>query len=182
MNDSRGEREVIADWVQALDRIAIRALGVGLVLLALFATTVQGQQTPDELTLDDAIGLAKANNPTFLSVANDQASANWQVREAWAQFVPSVTTNVNGTWQEAGQQRLGAIRCLGPTCGTVLVLPRESGQSVDIGRGLNFAKQILCLRTRLKSNGQWVIAAGHTLDHPCAVALGQALAQGLGNR
>jgi len=80
-----------------------------LVLMALFATSLIGQQAPVELTLDDAIGLAKANNPTYLSTQNDQSAANWQVREAYGQFLPRVTTSLSGTWQESGIQRSGTI-------------------------------------------------------------------------
>jgi outer membrane protein len=68
-----------------------------------------GQETPAQLTLMDAIGLAKANNPTFLSAQNDQSAANWQVREAYAQFLPSVNAGISGTWQQAGAQRFGTI-------------------------------------------------------------------------
>jgi len=86
-----------------------QVLGAALVLLALSATSLLGQQAPGELTLAEAIALAKTNNPGFLSTQNDQASADWQVREAYAQFVPSVRTSVFGTWQEAGSQRFGTI-------------------------------------------------------------------------
>lgn len=109
MNEARNERESMNAWIDTVDRVAVRALGLGLVLLALFATSLIAQVAPGELTLQDAIDLAKNNNPTFLSTANDQAAANWQVREAWAQFVPSVTTSLGGTWQQAGQQRFGTI-------------------------------------------------------------------------
>lgn len=110
MNEPKGDR--VANFraiFDRLDRIAFRALVLGSALLALSSTSLFAQQVPDELTLDDAIALAKANNPTFLSTANDQPAANWQVREAWAQFVPSVTTSLGGTWQEAGQQRFGSV-------------------------------------------------------------------------
>lgn len=84
-------------------------MGAALVLLALSATSLLGQQAPSELTLEEAIVLAKSNNPTFLSTQNDQASASWMVREAFAQFVPSVTTQASGTWMDAGAQRFGTI-------------------------------------------------------------------------
>jgi outer membrane protein len=80
-----------------------------LVFLALMATSLVGQQTPQQLTLEDAIGLAKSNNPIFLSTQNDQSAASWQVREAYAQFLPTVNASLGGTWQEAGSQRLGTL-------------------------------------------------------------------------
>ena len=62
-----------------------------------------------QLTLDEAIRTAKGNNPVFLSTQNDQAAADWQEREAYAQFLPSVNANLNGTWQEAGALRFGTV-------------------------------------------------------------------------
>ena len=91
------------------DRLARRALMTALVLMALFPTSLIGQQAPVQLTLDEAIGLAKANNPTFLSTQNDQSAANWQVREAYAQFLPSLRAGVGGNWQQAGVQRFGTV-------------------------------------------------------------------------
>lgn len=39
-------------------------------------------QVPTTLTLEHAVALASGSSPTFLSTQNDQAAANWQVREA----------------------------------------------------------------------------------------------------
>ena len=96
MTDREVRRTVMK--LDVANRVARRAIGVGLALLALSASSVLAQQAPDELTLAEAIALAKRNNPTFLSTQNDQPSANWQVRESYAQFVPSVTTSLGGTW------------------------------------------------------------------------------------
>ena len=89
----------VGNWTNAKsdsqDWLDPRALAVAMVLMALMAIAVVGQQepvgaqAPGQLTLEDAIVLAKGSNPTFLSVQNDQAAANWQVREAYAQFLPS---------------------------------------------------------------------------------------------
>ena len=107
--DREGERVTSRKMVETVDRIAFRVFVVGLLLMAISAVGVRGQQVPDELSLEEAIVLAKAHNPNFLTTANDQASADWQVREAYAQFVPSVRTSIGGTWQEAGSQRFGTI-------------------------------------------------------------------------
>jgi outer membrane protein len=80
-----------------------------LLGLALAATEASSQQASTELTLEDAIALAKGSSPDFLSTQNDQAAANWQVREAYGQFLPSVNASLNGTWQQAGAQRFGTV-------------------------------------------------------------------------
>jgi outer membrane protein len=105
----QGDRELEKRWKRTADRVAIRALGVGLLLLAVSASGVMGQEVPAELTLEEAIDLAKANNPTFLSTQNDQPAADWQVRESYAQFLPSVRASAYGTWQDAGAQRFGTV-------------------------------------------------------------------------
>lgn len=94
---------------EARGRAVARALLWGLVLLSLSAVPLVGQQAPRELTLEEAIALAKANNPTFLSTQNDEAEAKWRVREAWGRFVPSVTANGSGAWQQEGVQRIGSL-------------------------------------------------------------------------
>lgn len=116
---------------ETVDRIALRVLVVGLVLLAISAVGAAGQQVPVELSLDDAIDLAKGNSPTFLSTANDQPAADWQVREAYAQFLPSVNTSLFGTWQEAGSQRFGTI-----------VFPGQSTDWLYTGYAVNFGMTI----------------------------------------
>jgi outer membrane protein len=85
------------------------ALSATLGATLVFATAIGAQQAPAELTLEDAIALAKGSSPTFLSAQNDQAAADWQVREAYAQFLPGVTAQVNGVWQQAGAQRFGTV-------------------------------------------------------------------------
>ena len=109
MTDRSGGRMKTKVKVANRDRLVRRAIMTALVLMALFATSLIGQQAPSQLTLEEAIGLAKANNPTFLSTQNDQSAANWQVREAYAQFLPSLRAGVGGTWQAAGVQRFGTV-------------------------------------------------------------------------
>lgn len=103
------EGDRVIGMVETLDRLAWRVLAVGVLLLAFSAVALYAQQAPTELTLDEAIDLAKGNNPTFLSTQNDQAAANWQAREAYAQFLPTVSVGLGGTWQQAGVQRFGTV-------------------------------------------------------------------------
>ena len=85
------------------------AVGALVAALALAADPAGAQQAPAQLTLEDAVSLAKGYSPTFLSTQNDQAAANWQVREAYGQFLPNVDASLQGVWQEAGAQRFGTI-------------------------------------------------------------------------
>ena len=76
------------------------------VVLALAATPLLAQ-TPRSLTLADAVDLARRNNPTFLSVRNDEDASSWQVREAYASLLPSASAGM--TYQGEGVQRIGAL-------------------------------------------------------------------------
>jgi outer membrane protein len=109
MREIRGGRNLMNDWKRMGDRIAVRALALGFLLLAVSAGSVLGQVVPDELTLREAIDLARVNNPTFLSTQNDQPAADWQVRESYAQFLPSLNVSGFASWQDAGSQRFGTV-------------------------------------------------------------------------
>ncbi len=85
-------------------------MAVGFVLLGVLATgSASGQEGAMSLTLDEAIDLARENNPTFLSTANDMAAADWSVREAYAAFLPSVSASGGAQYTAPGVQRIGNI-------------------------------------------------------------------------
>jgi outer membrane protein len=86
-----------------------RLMSGALVLLALAATSLMGQEAPAQLTLEEAIRLAKDNNPTFLSTKNDRPAADWGVREAYSSFLPTANANSSLSWQEGGAQRFGTV-------------------------------------------------------------------------
>jgi len=56
------------------------------------------------LTLDEAISLARRNNPVFLAQANDRGPANAAVRSARGAFLPSADASFGARYQQGGQQ------------------------------------------------------------------------------
>lgn len=56
------------------------------------------------LTLDDAVVLARRNNPIFLSQANDRRTADAAIRRARGAFLPSADASFGGRYQQGGQQ------------------------------------------------------------------------------
>lgn len=74
-----------------------------LAALALVAQTVRAQ-APATLTVDEAIALARRNNPLFNQTVNARRSADLNVRSAYASLLPSVSTNLSGRYQQTGQQ------------------------------------------------------------------------------
>jgi outer membrane protein len=80
-----------------------------LLLLALTATTLIAQTSPSSLTLEEAIRLARDNNPNFQSAKNDRPAADWGVRQAYASFLPTANANLSGGYTEGGTQRIGTL-------------------------------------------------------------------------
>src|SRR5215212_3909333 len=64
--------------------------------------TITGNGAP--LTLDDAISLARKNNPTFLSIANNRRTADAAVRSARGGFLPSADASFSTRYQQGGNQ------------------------------------------------------------------------------
>ncbi|HMC55721.1 MAG TPA: TolC family protein [Gemmatimonadaceae bacterium] len=79
-----------------------------LAAVALLAQTAQAQ-TKATLTLDEAITLARRNNPTFRTTVNARRSADAQMRSAFAGLLPSVSANLSGRYQQTGQQFVQGI-------------------------------------------------------------------------
>lgn len=81
-------------------------LGVALIAAPLDARAQQRPlpSVPQSLSLRDAIDLAERYNPAFRQTANDRAAAAWGVRNAYAQFLPSVTATGGFGYRGAGRQ------------------------------------------------------------------------------
>ncbi len=78
---------------------------VPVFILACAAGAFAQQQTT--LTLEEAIDLARKNNPDFLAVKNDAAVADWNVREAYGQLLPGASASTSFQYQGSGPARFG---------------------------------------------------------------------------
>ncbi len=78
-----------------------------LLLVPMLPGVAAAQQTPATLTLEEAIELARRNNPEFLIQSNDVSEAEWTVREAYGNLLPSASVGGGLAYQAGGQQRLG---------------------------------------------------------------------------
>lgn len=79
-----------------------------LALLSLAAAVPAAAQQTDSvqpaLTLDDALKLARRNNPIYQQTANDRGPADAAVRSAYAAFLPSADAAFQSSYREAGNQ------------------------------------------------------------------------------
>ncbi len=88
----------------------IRAGALALFAVALLTVPVIAQESvPASLTLDDALTIAQRNNPTYLQSRNDADLAEWDVRQAWGQLMPSATASSSLGWRGTGDQQFGSI-------------------------------------------------------------------------
>jgi outer membrane protein len=78
-----------------------------LVALALAVQTAHAQTAG--LTLDEAISLARRNNPLFQQTVNARRSADGQLRGAYASLLPSVSANMSGRYQQSGNQFVSGV-------------------------------------------------------------------------
>ncbi len=86
---------------------AVRSLALALLLLP---TTLGAQETvPSRLSLEQAIDLARSENPSFRQSRNDASLADWTVRQAYADFFPQITASGGVQWQGTGEQQLGSL-------------------------------------------------------------------------
>jgi len=81
-----------------------------LVLVGLLSTLPAGAQSVSiSLSLDDALELARSNNPTYRQALNDRDLADWDVRQAYGQLLPTASASSSVTWQGAGEQQFGTL-------------------------------------------------------------------------
>jgi outer membrane protein len=68
---------------------------------------IAGAQERATLTIEEAIELARQNNPEFLAQKNDAGVADWNVRQAYGQLLPGASASTNFQYQGSGQTRFG---------------------------------------------------------------------------
>ena len=91
--------------------IPARALALATAVVAVVGASPLGAQqaVPSRLSLADALDIARENNPSFLQTTNDEALADWDVRQAYGELLPTVSAGSNVSWQGPGEQRIGSL-------------------------------------------------------------------------
>jgi outer membrane protein len=99
--------------MRLLKPVALAAL-LGQTAPALLAQTptpaTSAQRAPvATLTLEDAIAIARGNNPAFLQTANAQKVADAQVRSAYGALLPQSQASFSTRYQQSGQQLIQGV-------------------------------------------------------------------------
>ncbi len=133
-----------------------------LLISALMAHAVEAQErsipsqtSPAALSLDDAISLARENNPVFLQTKNDESDAYWAVKEAYGQLVPSAGVGTDFSYQAAGTPRLGFFT--GSDLG-IGKTPAYLSSDYSVGVQYTLSGRTLYAPTQAKSNRRATIA------------------------
>ena len=71
--------------------------------------TVLPDASPVALTIDQAVGLARHNNPDFLSIRNNARNASLELRSAYGALLPQLSANLTGQYQQGGQQFFSGV-------------------------------------------------------------------------
>jgi outer membrane protein TolC len=82
------------------------AAAPGIPLAAQEVAPAAGRAT---LTLQEAVDLARRNNPEYLATANDLQGADWAVRGAYGSLLPGADVSSSFAYQAAGDSRVGLV-------------------------------------------------------------------------
>lgn len=145
----------------------MRALKLFLAtsLLCVPAIPLAAQQAPAPLTLEEALRLARRQNPGYRATVNDENPARWGVAASYGAFLPTVQVSSDLSYQLAGTPRIGCLS------GEDLGLSRTTAQyfssyGIDVGMTISGATffQVSQARAEAKATSARVVAAGFTLD------------------
>jgi outer membrane protein len=89
--------------------VGFRRGGLLALVFALAGTPTAYGQDVATLTLEEAIALARRNNPDYLAQANDITVADWAVRDAYGALLPGASVSTTYGYQAAGQPRFGNL-------------------------------------------------------------------------
>lgn len=88
-----------------------RCIAVAVLLTPVGAAAQE--RVPARLSLGDAIEIARSSNPGFLQTRNDEALADWDVRQAWGQLMPSASATGGLSYQGSGETQFAGGLTLG---------------------------------------------------------------------
>jgi outer membrane protein len=80
------------------------------LLVALFLALpfcAGAQEVRGALTLEEALRIARYNNPAFLRTANSEVVADWGVREAYGELLPRLSSGFSGQYSAPGTPSFG---------------------------------------------------------------------------
>ena len=87
----------------------MRLLKLTAFSLILAAPLAAQTSVPASLSLEEAISIAKRNNPTFLETRNTRGRADRAIRNAYGAFLPTASTNFGTSYREGRPQFFNGV-------------------------------------------------------------------------
>ncbi len=109
--------------------------GLAAALLLPFAARAQSTPVPAALSVEQAVELATANNPSLRQTLNARRSAAAVTRTARGQLLPNVISSVGASWREGRTQLFNGVG-FGANANTV-------GSSANINASMNYGLDVL---------------------------------------
>lgn len=96
-------------WARAARRAAVAFAVLGGTQLAAPARADAQGTAPTTLTIEQAVALARRNNPDFLATRNNRRSAAAETRSAYGALLPQVNASLSGQYQQGGRQFFSGV-------------------------------------------------------------------------
>ncbi len=86
-------------------------VGTPVVLaLGILQGSLEAQaRVPQDLSLEEAIGIAESGNPLLQADLNNREVSDWNIRSAYATLIPSARASSSLSWQGSGEQQFGSV-------------------------------------------------------------------------
>lgn len=130
----------------------LSALNRGLRLVPVFTlvfVAAANAQQRATLTIEEAIELARKNNPEFQAQKAEASVGDWAVREAYGQLLPGASASTSFSYQASGPARFGIFT--GADLG-VSETPKYYSSSYSLGLNYSLSGSSLLAPTRAKAN------------------------------
>jgi len=137
-----------------------RATLAAFALLAAWAPCAYAQQGPT-LTLEEAVTLARRNNPDFLQQANDMTLAEWGVRGAYGALLPGASASTSYSYTAAGSQRIGNF----------------TGEDLGLATSTDYYSSSYNVGLNYRISGSSLLAPGQAKSQRAATAAGITAAE-----
>jgi outer membrane protein len=71
---------------------------------------VSGQEDiPANLSLEEAVRIARSNNPLLQADLNNREIADWNIKAAYGALLPTASASSSLSWQGSGEQQFGSV-------------------------------------------------------------------------
>jgi hypothetical protein len=85
-------------------------LAIPAVILTLSPHPACAQdRIPPELSLDEALRIARQRNPLLQADLNNRELSDWNVRASYGSLIPAADASSALSWQGSGEQQFGSV-------------------------------------------------------------------------